>query len=132
MRGLLTVVQGARLLCAGQGNDHDHYSMDDEMMPQPTLQELWVAHLAEPAPDLTGVTAAGVDVPALVSQVSDAVGRAASGSGPLDYARTGLLRHSYAQLWAVDDAVPGAAQAWLDRLRDMTRLILEDATADLL
>jgi hypothetical protein len=52
--------------------------------------------------------------------------------GRLDYARTGLLRHAYAQLWAVDDAMPVAARDWLDRLRGMTRLILEEATLDLL
>jgi|WetSurMetagenome_2_1015567.scaffolds.fasta_scaffold1488751_1 hypothetical protein len=102
------------------------------MMPQPTLQELWAAHQTEPAPDLTGMVVAGVEVPTLVAQVSDAVGRAASGPGPLDYARIGLLRHAYAQLWAVDDAVPASARAWLDRLRNMTRLILEDATLELL
>jgi hypothetical protein len=78
------------------------------------------------------VTVAGVDVPTLVAQVSDAVERAASGSGPLDYARIGLLRHAYAQLWAVDDEVPASARDWLDRLRNLARLILEDATLELL
>jgi hypothetical protein len=32
----------------------------------------------------------------------------------------------------VDDAMPVAARDWLDRLRGMTRLILEEATLDLL
>jgi hypothetical protein len=100
-------------------------------MSQPTLQELWAAHQREPAPDLSGVTIAGVDVPALVAEVTDCVRFAAAASGPLDYARTGLLRHSYAQLWAVEDAVPPAARDWLDRLRDMTRLILEQVALDL-
>lgn len=100
-------------------------------MSQPTLQGLWAAHQREPAPDLTGVTIAGVDVPALVAQVTDCVGRAAAATGPLDYARTGVLRHSYAQLWAVEDAVPPAGRECLDRLRTMTRLILEQAALDL-
>ncbi len=101
-------------------------------MSQPTLQELWAAHQAEPAPDFSGLSVVGVDVPALVAQVSDCVERAASEPGPLDYARTGLLRHAYAQLWAVEDAIPVAARDWLDRLRSMTRLILEEATLGLL
>jgi hypothetical protein len=101
-------------------------------MPQPTLQELWAAHRAEPAPDISGLSVAGVDVAALVAQVSECVERAAAVPGRLDYARTGLLRHAYAQLWAVDDAMPVAARDWLDRLRGMTRLILEEATLDLL
>lgn len=101
-------------------------------MPQPTLQELWAAHQVEPAPDLSGLSVAGVDVAALVAEVSECVERAASGPGPLDYARTGLLRHAYTQLWAVDDAMPVVARDWLDRLRAMTRLILELTTLDLL
>lgn len=99
---------------------------------QTPLRDLWAAHQAEPAPDFTGLSVAGVDVAALVAQVTDCVERAASQAGGLDYARTGLLRHAYAQLWAVDDAIPEAAHDWLDRLRGMTRLILEEATLDLL
>ena len=107
-------------------------STNGRMMSQPTLQDLWTAHQAEPVPDFTGVSVAGVEVSALVSQVAGCVERAAAVSGPLDYARTGILRHAYAQLWAVDDAIPAADREWLDRLRSMTRLILEQATLDLL
>jgi len=101
-------------------------------MSQPTLQELWAAHQSGPAPDFSGLEVAGVEVAALVAQVIVCVEQAAAMPGPLDYARTGLLRHAYAQLWAVDDAIPLAAQDWIDRLRAMTRLILEQATLDLL
>lgn len=100
-------------------------------MSQPTLQELWAVHQREPAPDLAGVTAVGVDVSSLVAEVTDCVRLAAEASGSLDYARTGLLRYTYAQLWAVEDAVPPSARDWLDRLRGMTRLILEQAALDL-
>ena len=97
--------------------------MDDE------LSRLWAEHRGARAPDLSGVETPGVDLVPLVAAVEDSIARFVAG-GSLDYGRTIQLKQAYAQLWAAENDLPLAAMPWVDRLRTMSRLVLERAAVE--
>ena len=93
------------------------------------LARLWAEHRQAAAPDLSGVETPGVDLVPLIAGVEDCIGRYLA-AGTLDYARTLQLRQAYAQLWSAENDLPGAAATWVDRLRSMSRLVLEQTAVE--
>ncbi len=88
------------------------------------LDRLWAEHRGVPAPDLSGIETPGVELMPLIALAEDCIGRFVA-EGSLDYGRTIQLKQAYTQLWSAENDLPAAAGPWVDRLRSMSRLVLE-------
>ena len=93
------------------------------------LTRLWADHRRMAAPDLSRVETPGVDLVALVALAEDHIDRFIRG-GALDYGRTLQLRQAYSQLWVAENDLPGGATAWVDGLRTLVRLVLEQTAVE--
>jgi hypothetical protein len=88
------------------------------------LTRLWADHRRAAPPDLSAVDTLGVELGPLVIMAEDCIERFVR-EGALDYARTLQLRQAYSQLWVAENDLPESATEWVDRLRALSRLVLE-------
>ncbi len=90
------------------------------------VEALWRAHLSEAPPRLGDSASEGLDLAGLVAQTGSCVEHYLASAGTLDYGRVIALKQCYPQLYLLDEMVPTEARPFLDRIRAVARLILED------
>ena len=90
------------------------------------VEALWRAHLSEAPPPMGDPAPEGFDPAALIAQTAICVEHYLASAGTLDYGRVIALKQCYPQLYLLDDMVPTEARPFLDRIRAVARLILED------
>ena len=90
------------------------------------VAKLWLDLQTEvPLVDLKGLAVNDLDAGEVTAAASTAIGYFVA-HGDLDYALLALLKQSYSQLWMLEGALPPESEPYVDRLRDMARLILEE------